>query len=43
VKKGVYVDGHEHPDVIKERGEYIVQIFNIFEQYVLAKQIKKSS
>jgi hypothetical protein len=33
-KKGVYVDGHERPDVIKERGEYIAQIFNRFERYV---------
>ncbi len=30
-KKGVYVDGHECPDVIKEREELIDQIFNRFE------------
>jgi len=33
-KKGLYVDGHEHPDVIKERGEFIEQIFDKFEWYV---------
>lgn len=33
-KKGMYVDGHERPDVIKEREEFLDQIFNKFEQYV---------
>jgi hypothetical protein len=27
-KKGLYVDGHEHPDVIKERNNFIEQISN---------------
>ena len=30
----MYVDGHERPDVIKEREEFLNQIFNKFEQYV---------
>ena len=30
-KKGMYVDGHERPDVIKEREVFIGQIFNRFE------------
>jgi hypothetical protein len=32
-KKGVYVDGHERPDVIEERKEF-VEILNGFEEYV---------
>lgn len=35
-KKGIYIDGHERPDVIKEREEFIDQIFNRFEWYVAA-------
>ena len=31
-KKGLYVDGHERPDVIKERKEFLDQIFNRFER-----------
>jgi hypothetical protein len=31
-KKGVYMDGHERPDVIKERGEFLEQIFNRYER-----------
>ena len=30
-KKGLYVDGHERPDVIKERNDFIEQISNIYE------------
>ena len=33
-KKGVYMDGHERPDVIKEREEFIGKIFNKFEWYI---------
>ena len=33
-KKGIYMDGHERPDVIKERDDFIAQIFNKFERYV---------
>jgi len=25
-KKGIYIDGHEHPDVVKEREAFIDQI-----------------
>jgi len=32
--KGMYVDGHECPDVIKERESFIERICNNFEQYV---------
>lgn len=32
-KKGIYIDGHERPDVIKEREAFIAQI-NIYEPYV---------
>jgi hypothetical protein len=31
-KKGMYVDGHEHPDVIIERCEFIEQILNKYER-----------
>jgi hypothetical protein len=31
-KKGLYVDGHERPDVIKERNDFIEQISNKYEQ-----------
>jgi hypothetical protein len=31
-KKGMYVDGHERPDVIEERKVFIEQIFNKFER-----------
>ena len=31
-KKGMYVDGHERPDVIKERNQFIEQIFNKYER-----------
>jgi hypothetical protein len=31
-KKGMYVDGHERPDVIEERNTFIEQIFNKFER-----------
>jgi len=33
-KKGIYMDGHERPDVIKEREAFLGQIFNRFEWYV---------
>ena len=33
-RKGVYMDGHERPDVIKEREEFIKLIFETFEPYV---------
>jgi hypothetical protein len=33
-KKGMYVDGHKHPDVIKEREVFIRQIFNRYERCV---------
>ena len=32
-KKGIYMDGHERPDVIKEREDFIGQIFRL-ERYV---------
>jgi hypothetical protein len=32
-EKGIYIDGHEHPDVIKERKEFI-EILTGYEQYV---------
>jgi hypothetical protein len=31
-KKGMYVDGHEHPDVLKERSEFIDKLFNKYER-----------
>ena len=31
-KKGMYVDGHERPDVIEERNQFIEQIFNKYER-----------
>ena len=31
-KQGVYIDGHERPDVIKERGEFLELIFNKYER-----------
>ena len=31
-KKGLYVDGHERPDVIKERSDFIEQISNKYER-----------
>ena len=31
-KKGMYVDGHERPDVIKERSEFIEELLNKYEQ-----------
>jgi hypothetical protein len=33
-KKGIYVDGHECPDVIKERQEFIHLIFDKYEWLV---------
>ena len=33
-KKGMYVDGHERPDVIEERKEFVNQIFNKYERWV---------
>jgi hypothetical protein len=30
-KKGMYVDGHECPDVLKERSEFIDKLFNKYE------------
>ena len=33
VKKGIYIDGHEHPDVIKKREAYI-DVINQYEPYV---------
>ena len=30
-RKGVYIDGHEHPDVIKEREGFLDQILDVFE------------
>jgi len=32
VKKGVYIDGHERLDVIKERQEFVDLIFNKYER-----------
>ena len=32
-KKGLYIDGHEHPDVIKER-EGFIEMINKYKQYV---------
>jgi hypothetical protein len=29
-KKGIYIDGHERPDVIKERSEFVEEILNRF-------------
>jgi len=40
-KKGVYVDGHERPDVIKEREGFLEKIFDKFEQYVTCIQCPK--
>jgi len=40
-KKGLYVDGHECPDVIKERNDFIEQISNRYEQYVGRVQCSK--
>lgn len=31
-KQGMYMDGHERPDVIKERGEFLNKIFNEYER-----------
>ena len=31
-RKGMYIDGHEHPDVVEERKKFIDQIFNKFER-----------
>jgi hypothetical protein len=31
-KKGMYIDGHECPDIIEERSKFIEQILNRFEQ-----------
>jgi hypothetical protein len=31
-RKGMYVDGHERPDVIEERNAFIEQIFSKFER-----------
>jgi hypothetical protein len=31
-KKGMYVDGHECPDVLKERSEFIDKLFNKYER-----------
>ena len=28
IKKGVYFDGHEQPDVIEARKKFLVEIFN---------------
>jgi hypothetical protein len=33
-RKGIYMDGHERPDVVKEREEFIKQIFDKFEPYI---------
>jgi len=30
-KKGMYVDRHEHPDVLKERSEFIDKLLNKYE------------
>jgi len=32
-RKGVYIDGHEHPDVIEERKEFLERLAS-FEPYV---------
>ena len=40
-KKGLYVGGHEHPDVIKERNDFIEQISNRYEWYVGRIQCSK--
>jgi len=31
-RKGMYVDGHEHPDVIKERSDFIDKLLNKYER-----------
>jgi hypothetical protein len=31
-RKGMYIDGHECPDVIKERKEFVDNIFDNFER-----------
>jgi hypothetical protein len=41
-KKGIYVDGHERPDVIEERKVFVEQILNRFERYVEHVQCPKS-
>ena len=33
-KKGMYMDGHKHSDVIKERKEFVDQIFDKYKQWV---------
>jgi len=30
-KKGMYVDGHKHLDILKERSEFIDKLFNKYE------------
>ena len=40
-KKGVYVDGHEHPDIIKEREGFLEEIFDKFERYVTCVECPK--
>jgi hypothetical protein len=30
LKKGIYIDGHECPDVIKERSEFVEEILSRF-------------
>jgi hypothetical protein len=41
-KKGIYVDGHEHPDVVEERKVFVEQILNRFGRYVEHVQCPKS-
>ena len=31
-RRGMYIDGHERPDVVEERKEFVDQIFNKFER-----------
>ena len=38
-KRGIYIDGHERPDVIKERKDYLGEL-NKYEQYVACIQYK---
>jgi len=30
LKKGIYINGHKHPNVIKERSEFVEEILNRF-------------
>jgi hypothetical protein len=39
-KRGIYIDGHERPDVIEERKEFIKELYT-YEQYVHALNIRQ--